>query len=63
MMKETDLDSETVKRDELMERLGITHALTDIFTYRDYRYGKLSDAVAQAMRDQDSAKAGRENRP
>ena len=63
MMKETDLDSETARSDELMERLGIKHALADVFTYRDYRYGKLSDAVAQAMRDQDTATAYREKRP
>jgi hypothetical protein len=46
-----------------MERLGIKHTLADVFTYREYRYGKLGDAVAQAMRDQDSAKAHGEKRP
>jgi hypothetical protein len=39
----------------LMETLGITHTLADIFSYRDYRYGKIEDAVAQAMRDRKPA--------
>jgi hypothetical protein len=50
-------------RQELMERLGIRHALTDVFYYRGYRYGKLDDAVAQAVRDQEAAKADRKKRP
>lgn len=40
----------------LMESLGIRHVLTDVFHYRDYRYGKLEDAVAQAMRDRASTR-------
>lgn len=36
---------------ELMEKLGIRHILVDVFYYRDYRYGKFDDAIAQAMRD------------
>ena len=63
MMKETGLESEPAKHNELMERLGIRHALADIFIYRDYRYGKLDDAVEQAMRDQQTAIAYREKRP
>jgi hypothetical protein len=39
---------------KLMESLGIRHALVDVFFYRDYRYGKLDDAVAQARRDLNS---------
>jgi hypothetical protein len=35
----------------LMEKLGIRHALADIFHYGGYRYGRLEDAVAQARRD------------
>ena len=40
----------------LMESLGITHTLTDVFYYRDYRYGRLEDAVAQARRDRGSSR-------
>lgn len=34
-----------------MARYGITRVPADMFHYRDYRYAKLSDAVAQAKRD------------
>jgi hypothetical protein len=34
-----------------MARYGITQVPADMFHYRDYRYAKLSDAVAQAKRD------------
>jgi hypothetical protein len=44
--------SDSADRQKLMDSLGITHVLTDVFHYRDYRYGKLEDAVAQARRDQ-----------
>ena len=40
----------------LMESLGIRHAVTDVFYYRDYRYGKLEDAVTQARRDRCSTR-------
>jgi hypothetical protein len=63
MMKETGLESESAKHNELMARLGIKHALADVFVYREYRYGKLDDAVAQAKRDQQTAIAYREKRP
>lgn len=36
---------------ELMARYGITRAPADQFHYRDYRYSRLSDAIAQAKRD------------
>jgi hypothetical protein len=39
----------------LMESLGITHSLADVFHFGDYRYGKLEDTVAQAKRSRDSA--------
>jgi hypothetical protein len=35
-----------------MEELGITRVITEQFHYRQYRYDRLDDAVAQAMRDQ-----------
>jgi hypothetical protein len=35
----------------LMEALGIRHTLLDQFRYRDYRYTKVQDAIAQAKRD------------
>ena len=34
-----------------MARYGIMRVPADRFHYREYRYGKLSDAVAQAKRD------------
>ena len=36
---------------EMMERFGIRHVMADVFHYRDYRYTRLDDAVAQAIRD------------
>lgn len=44
-------------RQELLEKYCIRHVPADVFYYRDYRYGKLEDAVAQAMRDQGPAKS------
>lgn len=53
MMDDNSLPAPNSKNGQiLMDSLGITHALTDVFYYRDYRYGKLEDAVAQARRDQ-----------
>ena len=46
-------DMEAARTRDLLERLGIRHVLTDVFTYRDYRYGKLDGA--QATRDQEPA--------
>lgn len=40
-----------------MARYGITRVPADMFHYRDYRYAKLSDAVAQAKRDANAASA------
>lgn len=34
-----------------MALYGITHVPTDQYRYKDYRYSKLSDAIAQAKRD------------
>ena len=39
---------------ELLARYGITRVPADIFQYRQYRYGDLKDAVAQAERDRAS---------
>ena len=38
-----------------MARYGITRVPADMFHYREYRYGKLSDAIAQAKRDTNAA--------
>lgn len=40
-----------------MARYGITRVPADMFHYRDYRYAKLGDAVAQAKRDANAASA------
>jgi hypothetical protein len=34
-----------------MHRYGITRVPADIFHYREYRYARLADALAQAKRD------------
>ncbi len=36
---------------EQMARYGITRVQTDQFHYKDYRYSRLNDALAQAKRD------------
>lgn len=41
--------------DAEMVRYGITRVPADIFHYREYRYAKLSDAIAQAKRDANTA--------
>lgn len=43
--------------DAEMARYGITRVPADMFHYRDYRYAKLGDAVAQAKRDANVASA------
>jgi len=40
-----------------MAGYGITRVPADMFHYREYRYGKLSDAIAQAKRDANAALA------
>jgi len=40
-----------------MARYGIRRVPADMFHYREYRYGKLSDAIAQAERDANAAPA------
>jgi hypothetical protein len=40
-----------------MARYGITRVPADMYYYRDYRYAKLGDAVAQAKRDANAAPA------
>lgn len=40
-----------------MARYGITRVPAEIFHYQDYRYAKLSDALAQAKRDANTAPA------
>jgi len=37
--------------DMIMENLGIVRTTVDIYHYREYRYSKFEDAVAQAKRD------------
>jgi hypothetical protein len=41
-----------------MARYGITRVPADMFHYGEYRYARLSDAVAQARRDADAALEG-----
>lgn len=36
---------------ELMAQHGITRVPADQFHYKEYRYSKLGDAIAQAKRD------------
>jgi len=38
-----------------MVRYGITRVPAHQYRYKDYRYSKLSDAIAQARRDQQSS--------
>ncbi len=40
---------------EQMARYGIIRVPADQYHYRDYRYSKLSDAIAQARRDAQSS--------
>ena len=40
-----------------MARYGITRVPAETFHYRNYRYSRLSDAIAQAKRDADGAPA------
>ena len=46
--------NETAAADQ-MARYGITRILADQYRYKDYRYSKLSDAIAQAKRDEQSS--------
>ena len=39
---------------EQMAHYGITRVPADQYRYKDYRYSKLSDAIAQAKRDEQS---------
>lgn len=36
---------------EMMARYGITRVPADHYRYKEYRYSRLSDAIAQAKRD------------
>lgn len=45
---------ETAAADE-MARYGITRVPADQYRYKDYRYSKLGDAIAQARRDEKSS--------
>lgn len=40
------------ENDAEMERYGITKALVEVFSYKEYRYSNMKDAVAQAKRDE-----------
>ena len=44
---------ETALSDQ-MARYGITRVPTEQYHYKEYRYAKLSDAIAQAKRDEQS---------
>lgn len=35
-----------------LEKYGITKTHVDVFSYKEYRYSNLKDAVAQAKRDE-----------
>jgi len=41
-------------REMIMESLGIVRVPADVYHYRQYRYSKFEDAVAQAKRDLES---------
>jgi hypothetical protein len=56
MRGETAMSAERIDRQDVLKRFGIRHVLTDVFFHGDYRYAKLEEAVAQAMRDQEPAK-------
>lgn len=45
----SELDEATA--DEQMALYGITRVPADQYLYKDYRYSKLGDAIAQAKRD------------
>lgn len=50
MSAPSELD-ETVAAEQ-MAHYGITRVPADQYHYKDYRYSKLSDAIAQARRDE-----------
>lgn len=49
MSSPSELDEATAA--EQMALYGITRVPADQYRYKDYRYSKLSDAIAQAKRD------------
>jgi hypothetical protein len=50
---------EDLSDDQIMDKYGIKCVPTDRFHYRSFRYSRLSDALAQAKRDQSvTMKAG-----
>ncbi|MHA6767404.1 hypothetical protein [Sphingobium ummariense] len=53
MRRPSEFD-ETAVADQ-MARYGITRVPADQYRYKDYRYSKLSDAIAQARRDEQSS--------
>ena len=56
-------ESPTVGQDtaEAMAKQGITRVPTDYFHYKEYRYARLDDAIAQAKRQHPAAPSnGRE---
>jgi len=51
-MIEESIPAATPKsREMIMEKLGIVRTTVDIYHYREFRYSKFEDAVAQAKRD------------
>lgn len=53
MSSPSELDEATAA--EQMALYGITRVPADQYRYKDYRYSKLSDAIAQARRDEQSS--------
>jgi len=50
-MENLDAKRPSPEQLEVMEKLGIRHNLVDVFLYRDYRYSKFEDALAEATRN------------
>lgn len=51
-----DSTDEAREHANLMAKFGISRAQVEVYRYREFRYGNLKDAVAQARRDQETAK-------
>ena len=51
MKEEHPLAAIPESREAIMENLGIVRMPADVYHYRQYRYSRFEDAVAQAKRD------------
>jgi hypothetical protein len=51
----SELSDHDLSDDEVMIKYGITCVPTDRFHYKSFRFSRLSDALARAMRDQTSS--------